>query len=197
MSDLPIVAPGYEEDAPEAEDLSGCLANVCILNQAVLTETIRAAMNRPVFRVLRIAEPVLALLCLGLLIWAVSDSQLRYAIWCGFLLVMLVFFYVQQFLLYPKKAVKNQLRRQALDDGAAELVNRLYFTEKNVANRRGDSDQLLHMDYDKIKQITETRNLLILTTKRNRLIPLDKGGFENGSAEDLRKLLQQKTEIRA
>ena len=89
MSDLPIVAPGYVEDGPEAEDLSGCLVNTCVLSRAVLTETIRAAMNRPVFRVLRIVEPALALLCLGLLIWAVSDGQPRYAIWCGFLLVML------------------------------------------------------------------------------------------------------------
>ena len=191
MSELPVIAPGYEDET-ETEDLSGYLTNTCVLNKAVLTETIRAAMNRPLFRVLRIVEPALALLCLGLLIWAVTDGQPRYAIWCGFLLVMLGFFYVQQFLLYPKKAVKNQLRRQALDDGATELVNRLYFTEESVANRRGDSDQILHMDYGKIKRLAETERLILLTTRANRLIPLDKAGFENGTAEDLTKLLAVK-----
>jgi len=192
MPDLPIVAPGYAPEEPEAEDLSGCLANTCVLDRAVLTETMQAAMNRPFFRVLRVGEPLLALLCLGLLIWAVTDGQPRYAVWCGFLLVMLGFFYVQQFLLYPKKAVKNQLLRQLRDDGAAELENRLYFTQESVANRRGNSDQVLHMDYSKLKGITETRSLIILTTKANRLISLDKNGFTNGTAQDLKQLLAEK-----
>ncbi|MBO4418924.1 MAG: YcxB family protein [Oscillospiraceae bacterium] len=192
MPDLPIVAPGYAPEEPEAEDLSGCLTNTCVLNRAVLTETMQAAMNRPFFRVLRVGEPLLALLCLGLLIWAVTDGQPRYAIWCGFLLVMLGFFYVQQFLLYPKKAVKNQLLRQLRDDGAAELENRLYFTQESVANRRGDSAQVLHMDYGKIRRVTETERLIVLTTRTRRLIPLDKSGFENGTVEDLNALLQAK-----
>lgn len=192
MSDLPIVAPGYEESPPEVEALSGCLTNTCVLNGSVLAEALASAMDRPLFRVLRIGEPVLALLCLGLLIWALADGQPRFALWCGFLLAMLCFFYVQQFLWYPKKAVKNQLLRQAMDDGAAELVNRLYFTQENVANRRGDGDLLLHMDYGRIKRVTETHRLIVLTTKANHLIPLDKAGFENGDAEDLKKLLAAK-----
>ena len=192
MSDLPIVAPGYEERPPEAEELSGCLSNTCVLDRAVLTEALTAAMNRPFFRVLRIGEPILALLCLGLLVWAITDSQPRFALWCGFLLAMICFFYVQQFLWYPKKAVKNQLLRQAVEDGARELVNRIYFTEANVANRRGDSDLVLHMDYGKLKGVTETDHLIVLTTKANRLISLDKQGFENGTAEDLLTLLQEK-----
>lgn len=191
MSDLPIVAPGYEDET-EAEDLSGCLTNVTVLNRAVLTETLAAAMHRPFFRVLRAVEAVLAAVSLGLLIWALADGQTRFALWCGFLLLMLGFYYVQQFVRYPKKAVKNQLRRQAVDDGAEELVNRLYFTEENIGNRRGDSDLVLHMDYGKLKRITETPNLIVLTTKANRLISLDKTGFENGTAEDLKKLLQNK-----
>ena len=135
---------------------------------------------------------MLAAVSLGLLIWALADGQTRFALWCGFLLLMLGFYYVQQFVRYPKKAVKNQLRRQAVDDGAEELVNRLYFTEENIGNRRGDSDLVLHMDYGKLKRITETPNLIVLTTKANRLISLDKTGFENGTAEDLKKLLQNK-----
>lgn len=191
MSDLPIVAPGYA-DEPETEDLSGCLTNTCVLNQAVLTEALGTAMRRPFFRVLRMVETGLAALSLGLLIWAVADGQPRFALLCGFLLAMICFFYVQQFLWYPKKAVKNQLLRQALEDGAEELVNRLYFTQENVGNRRGDSDQVLHMDYSKIKRFSETDRLFVLTTQANRLIPLDKVGFTNGTAEDLKALLQIK-----
>jgi hypothetical protein len=150
-------------------------------------------MDRPFFRVLRVVEPLLMVFSLGLLIWSlVSGDAGNLPLWSGFLLVMTVFFYVQQFVWYPRKAVKDQLTRQALEDGQAALENRLYFTEENIANRRGDSDQLLHMDYDKLKRLTETRRLLILTTKRNRLIPLDKKGFQNGTPEDLKKLLRHK-----
>lgn len=189
MDELPIVAPGYEETS---EELSGCLMNTCVIDKGVLTEALRAAMNRPFFRGLRIAEPCLMVLSLGLMIFGLAEGQTRLGLWGGFLLVMIGFFYVQQFILYPKKAVKNQLLRQAMDDGQAELVNRIYFTERNVANLRGESDQALHMDYDKIKRLSETRRLLILTTRSNRLIPLDKRGFENGGAEDLRRLLARK-----
>ena len=198
MSDLPIVAPGYapEPELPETEALSGVLCNVCILNKAVLTETIGVAMNRPFFRVLRILEPLLMLFSLGLGIWAFREGRMELVIRCGFLLAMLVFFYLQQLVIYPRKAVKNQLRRQAMDDGAAELENRLWFTEENVANRRGESEQILHMDYDTLKRVTRTPRLLVLTTRRNRLIPLDRAGFENGTEEELLRLLYEKTGLR-
>jgi hypothetical protein len=88
--------------------------------------------------------------------------------------------------------VKNQLLRQALDEGSTALVNRLYFTPDRVANRRGDSDQVLHMDYEKIKRVTQTPNLFVLTTRRNRLIPLDKAGFRNGGPEDFLALMAEK-----
>lgn len=194
MSDLPIVAPGYapEPELPETEALSGVLCNVCILNKAVLTETIGVAMNRPFFRVLRILEPLLMLFSLGLGIWAFREGRMELVIRCGFLLAMLVFFYLQQLVIYPRKAVKNQLRRQAMDDGAAELENRLWFTEENVANRRGESDELRHMDYQKIKRVSETERLIVISTRSRSLIPLDKSGFENGGPEELYRLLRRK-----
>ena len=195
MSDLPIVAPGYEE--PEAESeldaLSGCLMNTCVLNKAVLTESMKAAMRRPFFRFLFWTELLVTAAALGLLIWAIAAKQSGSTILQAlFLLGMAAFFFVQQFVLYPRRAVKNQLLRQAMDDGAAELPNRLWFTEENVANCRGEGDEIRHMDYKKIKRVTETRNLILLTTRSNRLISLDKKGFENGSAEDLYRLLDQK-----
>ena len=162
----------------------------------MLTETIGVAMNRPFFRVLRILEPLLMLFSLGLGIWAFREGRMELVIRCGFLLAMLLFFFLQQLVIYPRKAVKNQLRRQAMDDGAAELENRLWFTEENVANRRGESEQILHMGYDKLKRVARTPRLIVLTTLRNRLIPLDRSGFENGTEEDLLRLLYEKTGLR-
>ena len=177
----------------EEEALDGCLSNLTVLDKAVLDEAMRAALNRPFFRILRIAEPVLAACFLGLGLWALLAGDAGHLpLWCGFLVLMIGFFYVQQFVWYPRKAVKNQLMHQAMDDGQAALENRLWFTEENVANRRGEGGQVLHMPYGRIKRLTETPRLLILTTRSNRLIPLDKQGFENGSAEDLKKLLRRK-----
>lgn len=195
MSDLPVVAPGYEgpEVESELEVLSGCLMNVCVIDKAVLSETMKAAMRRPFFRFLFWMELIVMAAALGLLVWAVSTKQGTAAILqAAFLLVMAGFFFVQQFLLYPKRAVKNQLLRQAMDDGTTELTNRLWFTEENVANLRGEGGELRHMDYKKIKRVSETKNLILLTTRRNRLISLDKKGFENGTAEDLYRLLEAK-----
>ena len=194
MSELPAVAPGYEDDVPqEDEALSGCLMNTCVLDKAALQEAMKASMRRPFFRVLRAIELLVAAAALGLLIWAVAAKQSSSTILQAvFLLAAALFFFVQQFILYPRRAVKNQLLRQALDEGAAALKNRLWFTEENVANRRGDSPELRHMDYKKIKRVSETRRLILLTTRRNRVIPLDKKGFENGSAEDLFRLLAVK-----
>ncbi len=194
MSDLPIVAPGYENAAPAGEEaLSGCLMNRCVLDRSVLREAMKHSMRRPFFRVLGLVELAALLAAAGLLIWALLTEQSTLTILeAVFLLVMALFFFLQQFVLYPRRAVKNQLLRQALDEGAAELVNRLWFTPENVANRRGDSDQLLHMEYKKIKRVSETRRLILLTTRRNRVIPLDKNGFANGTAEDLYKLLAVK-----
>lgn len=195
MSDLPIVAPGYEEpeEKSELEALDGCLMNTCVIDKAVLTETMKAGMRRPFFRFLFWTELLVMAAALGLVIWAVVTKQETVILLqAAFLLVMAGFFFVQQFLLYPKRAVKNQLLRQAMDDGTTELTNRLWFTEENVANRRGDGEEIRHMEYKKLKRISETRRLILLTTRRNRLIPLDKKGFENGTAEDLYRLLDQK-----
>jgi len=194
MSELPAVAPGYEDDVPqEDEALSGCLMNTCVIDKAVLTESMRAAMRRPFFRVLRIVELIVIAAALGLLIWAIAAGQSASTILqAAFLLAAALFFFVQQFLLYPRRAVKNQLLRQATDEGTVALENRLWFTPENVANRRGEGDELRHMDYKKIKRVSETKNLILLTTRRNRLISLDKKGFENGTAEDLYRLLDRK-----
>ena len=195
MSELPIIAPGYEEPDAESEldALSGCLMNTCVVDEAVLTEALRVAMDRPFFRVLRWVERLVMAAALGLLIWAVAAKQSVITVLeAVFLLAMAAFFYLQQFVFYPRKAVKNQLARQAVEDGQAALVNRIYFTEANVANRRGEGDLVLHMGYEKLKRLSETPRLLILTTRSNRLIPLDKRGFANGTAEDLKKLLARK-----
>ena len=195
MPDLPIVAPGYEPEAqaPEAEALDGCLMNVCVIDKAVLTETMKAAMRRPFFRFLRWAELLLMAAALGLMIWALLTKQSGMTVLqAAFLLLMAGFFFVQQFVLYPRRAVKNQLLRQAVDEGSTALTNRLWFTERNVANRRGEGEEIRHMAYDQIKRVSETPELILLTTRRNRLISLDKQGFENGTAEDLYELLARK-----
>ncbi|MCR5552421.1 MAG: YcxB family protein [Oscillospiraceae bacterium] len=195
MTDLPPVAPGYETeyDLPEAEDVSGCLANCCVLNKETLTEALSLALRTPLFRVLRILEPCLAAIALGLLIWAlVKQLGTAPVLFYGLLLAALLYFYLQQFVLYPKKAVKNQLIRQGTDYGTPELENWLYFKEENVANRRGEAEELLHMPYDKLRRIIVGERLIVLVTKSRNSIPLDRAGFENGSAEDLLRLLARK-----
>ena len=43
-----------------------------------------------------------------------------------------------------------------------------------MANRRGDSPELRHMDYKKIKRVTETRRLILLTTRATGSFPWTK-----------------------
>lgn len=193
MSELPIVAPGYEEAYAEPEDLSACLTNRCVIDRSVLTEAMQAAMNRPFFRVLRIIDLAVIAAALGLLVWSLAAKQSVITVLEAlFLLGAALFFYVQQFVRYPKQAVKTQITRQALEDGTDALENRLYFTEENVANRRGEGDLILHMPYENITRVSETRRLILLTTRRRRLIPLDKHGFANGGPEELYRLLAVK-----
>lgn len=195
MPDLPPVAPGYEPEyeAPQPEDVSGCLSNRCLLNEQTLTEAMKLAMQTPLFRVLRIGEPCLMAVSLVLLIWAlVKKLGATPVLFYGLLLAALLFFYVQQIVLYPRRAVKNQLLRQAEDYGTLELENRLYFKEENVANRRGEAEELLHMPYEKLRSVREGERLIILITKRKNTVPLDKNGFENGTAEDFWRLIAVK-----
>lgn len=195
MTDLPPVAPGYETEyeLPETEDVSGCLTNRCILNRDTLTEAMSLALKAPFFRFLRILEPCLMALSLGLLIWAlVKRLGTTPVLFYGLLLAALLYFYLQQFILYPQKAVKNQLIRQGTDYGTLELENWLYFKDENIANRRGEAEELLHMPYEKIRKVIEGRELIVLVTKSRNSIPLDRRGFTNGTAEDLLRLLAEK-----
>ena len=193
MAELPPIAPGYEPEDPPVEDVSGCLSNRCVLDKSTLNEALRTAMDTPFFRVLRILEPCLMAVTLGLLIWAaVKGLGATPILFYSLLLTALVYFYLQQFVLYPRRAVKNQILRQALNDGATAPENLLYFKAENIANRRGDAQELLHMPYEKIKRVTESRRLIVLTTRSKNLIPLDKSGFACGTAEDLWQLLAEK-----
>lgn len=193
MNELPHIAPGYGPDAAAepAEDVSGCLANRCVIDKRTLREAMDAAMGT--LRGLRIAELVLMLLCLGLLLWSlIGHLGIRPLIWAGFALALLLYCYWQQFIHYPKRAVRNQLTRQALEDGTVAMENRLYFKAENVANRRGEAEELLHMPYENIKRVIEARRLIVIATRKKNLIPLDKAGFENGSPEDFWRLLGEK-----
>ncbi len=194
MSDLPIVAPGYEpEEAPERENLEGVLCNRCVLDEKTLREAMDAAMRtNPALRVGRILEPILAVLALGLLILAaVTRAGLTAILLNAFLLLMLTYFYLQQFVIYPRRAVKNQLLRQARDDGTLTLENRLFFREENVANLRGEADEPLHMPWSKIKSAAASGRLIVLTTKSKNVIPLDRKGFSEGTEEDFWRLLRR------
>lgn len=187
MPDLPPIAPGYETEyeLPEVEDVSGVLSNRCTLNKATFTEAVRVAMRAPVLRFVRYFELFLMAVCVGLLLWAVIGKLGgRMMIWPGFALAMLLYFYWQQFINYPKKAVKNRMLRLAIDDGVEELENILYFKDENIANRRGEAETLLHMPYGKVKRLTESERLIVITTKSRHLVPLDRNGFENGTEAD-------------
>ena len=106
MYQLPIVAPGYGEEPPREEDLSRCLSNTCVIDKTVLTEALRGALNRPFFRILRIVEPLLIALCLGLLIWTLAARRgTGPAVLLGFVLVSVCLLYWLQFIRYPKKSV--------------------------------------------------------------------------------------------
>ena len=112
MAELPIVAPGYEEEneAAEAEALSGCLMNLCVIDKAVLTEAMGAALRRPFFRILRAVELIVAAAALGLVIWAIASKQAGSTlVQACFLLAAAAFFYAQQFHLYPRRAGKPAL----------------------------------------------------------------------------------------
>ena len=195
MSDLPIVAPGYEtEEAPERENLDGVLCNRCVLDEQTLRAAMDAAMRaNPGLRFAGILEPVLALVALGLMIWSIAARAGAAAILLSaFLLGMLIYFYLQQFVLYPKKAVKNQLLRQATGDGSLAPENRLFFREENVANLRGEAEEPLHMPYEKIKRVFADGRLIVIQTRSKNNIPLDREGFSNGTEEDFWRILRQK-----
>ena len=118
MYQLPIVAPGYGEETPQEEDLSRCLSNTCVIDKTVLTEALRGALNRPFFRILRIGEPLLIALCLGLLIWTLAARRgTGPAVLLGFVLVSVCLLYWLQFIRYPKKSVHDQLVKQAWRTG--------------------------------------------------------------------------------
>ena len=194
MPDLPIVAPGYgEEYESEVEDLHGALRNRTIVNRGILTASLDAAMRTPFFRVLRIVEPILILVSAGLLLMAILAKQGTAAIIRNaFLLAMVLFFYIQQFFYYPKKAVRAQLLRYARDERHMNEPDILYFGDKNVARRRGEDGELLHMPYEKIKKVVESRDLFVIRTKSKNLIPLAKNGFENGDSADFRRIITEK-----
>ncbi len=195
MAELPITAPGYEAptEAEEREDVTGVLSNRCLLNKETFTEAVKVAMGAPVLRFIRYLELFLMAVCVGLMLWALVGKQgAQMLIWPGFALAMLLYFYWQQFVNYPKKAVKNRMVRLALDEGAEELENLLYFKEENIANRRGEAETLLHMPYRKVKRLTESRRLIVITTKSRHLVPLDRQGFENGDEADFWRLIRRK-----
>ncbi len=193
MAELPMIAPGYDESPRDSENLEDCLSNCCVIDKSVLREAMGAALRQPLLRVLGLVEPLLIALCLGMLIWTlVNKKGTGPAVLIGLVLAAVSFLCLWQFVIYPRRTVKQLLLRQALEDGSLALPNRLYFTPENVANRRGDSPRVLHMGYDRIKRVSETPRLIVLTTRRKHLIPLDKEGFSNGNAQDLYKLLRQK-----
>lgn len=195
MAELPITAPGYETptEAEEREDVTGVLSNRCLLNKETFTEAVNVAMHTPILRFVRYFELLLMALCVGLLLWAlIGRLGAQMLIWPGFALAMLLYFYWQQFINYPKKAVKNRMVRLALDEGAEELENILYFKDENIANRRGEAETLLHMPYRKVKRLTESDRLIVITTRSRHLVPLDRQGFANGDEADFWRLITQK-----
>ena len=195
MSDYPLDPLDIEAgQSPRQEELEGVLCNRCILEEQTLRRTMQAAMRaNPLLRIGKIAEPVLAVLALGLLIWAAVARMGRTAVLLNaFVLAMLCYFYLQQFVLYPRRAVKNQLLRQARDDGSLQVENRLFFTEQSVANLRGEAEEPLHMSYRKIKRVFADGGLIVIQTRSKNNIPLDRKGFSNGTEEDFWRLIRRK-----
>jgi len=169
------------------------LSHRCVLSEQTLRRAMDLALKAAFFRVLRVLEPLLAAVSLALLIWALAKGLgTAPVLFYSLLLAASVFFYVQQFIRYPRRAVKNQLLRQAADWGTPEPEARLWFGPESVARCVGDADEPQHMPYEKIRSVREDGELIVLLTRSRNVIPLPKDGFENGTAEDLWRLLARR-----
>ena len=190
MTELPFIAPGYEEETP-CESTEGVLQNRCLLDQTAFTEAMRASMHTPVFRIIRAVELFLMALFAGLLIWALIDrAGTGPVLEAALFLAMVSYFYVYQLILLPRKLVKKQILHYA--DGDDYTDNEIYFFPANVGNRRSPDAELLHMDYARIKRVNESEHYIVLTTRANALVPLDKARFSNGGPAELWPLLREK-----
>ena len=182
-----MIAPGYETSAPE-ESTVGVLSNRCLLDRPCLTEALRASMRSPLICALQAVDLGLMALFAGLLILAiVKKAGAGPIIEAALLLIMVSYFYIYQFLYLPRRLVKKQILHYATIDGYRD--NEIFFFPANVGNRRGE--EILHMDYGRIKRVNESARYIVLTTGGSNLIPLDKTRFENGGPEDFWRLLAQ------
>ncbi len=190
MSEEPI----RQEAAAERDPIPApCLTNESVFNRKALAEGLRAYRTGPRWIALVVIQVLLLLAAAGLLIYSIVIGQSLGPIILNCVLVVFVLgltFYA--LVLSPSMSARAQIRRQEESYGLKEFKTTAVFANSAVSTYREKVSDPIRMEYQNLKQIIESKNLILLVTRRRQLFLLDRGGFQNGTEEDFWRLIAEK-----
>jgi hypothetical protein len=163
------------------------------VNQLTLTKEVFhefykgfSALPRGLYRALKIILPVLGIL---IILFAFFDALEGYLFACirGFILGLLGVFFLPVFVGILSKI---RYRQQVLFNGGNEMQKRTDFSDQIRVTSSNKAET--NFDYAQIKQIGETKHLIVLRTAHAVGIIIGKDSFTVGTLEDFRGFIRGK-----
>lgn len=79
--------------------------------------------------------------------------------------------------------------------GTKEPLIRVTFGDTIEMNVFGKYENHKEFYYEEVKKVVEFKNIMMIIMKKGQIITLDKGGFKEGTKEDIYKLIEEKNSL--
>lgn len=170
-------------------DENTCLTNRCEINCKTLEEALRAFLKSPVYCV---SDVLMGCLMIAMLVVVIRTDTSPMVIIPFVVCVAMILF---RYLFLPKYSARIQMKPKAELVGTDSFPVENSFLDSEILIRvvnDGHVNEELHVSYDKLLRVVETKNLIVLITKKRQTFSLDKNGFRNGTEEDFWRLIAEK-----
>lgn len=167
--------------------------DVMFVNQITLTKEVLhefykefSALPHGLYRIIKIALPAVGVFLILLSFLQALEGDISGCI-VGFIIGLLGIFLLPVFIIILSKL---RYRQQTLMNGGNEVQEKIEFSEQ--INITSSTKSEVHFDYAQIKQICETKNLIILRSAYAVGMIVGKNNFTIGTLEDFRRFITEK-----
>lgn len=168
--------------------MDAMFVNQLTLTKEVLHEFYKgfSALPHGLYRIIKIALPVVGVFLILLAFLQAFEGDISGCI-VGFIIGLFGIFFFPFFL---RILSKLRYRQQTLMNGGNEVQEKIEFSEQ--INITSSTKSEVHFDYSQIRQICETKNLIILRSAYAVGMVVGKNNFTIGTLEDFRKFIKGK-----
>ena len=174
------------------EEITPLFINRSEMNEQGVAEAMKSFMRTPSWILIRALFLVMAGVGVFIVLRGMSQGTEPPQLLMGAAVVLLsIGLYIHRFVIYPASNAKKVMKKKREKYKTDSITLEYRFFDDKLTSLTAETDTS-EIPYDGVARIFETNHYIVISTYRRQMLLLSPSGFENGSVNDFRTLMQKK-----